>query len=685
MRSGVRLALALAAGVAAWADSPPAGSKVCAGCHAQIWQAYQRTGMARSFYTPDPAHTIEDYGRRNFYNHAASGIRYEMIHLRDAAGDHYFQRQSTIGFHGEEANVLNSSIDFVMGSGNHARTYLHRTVRGTLQQLPLSWYAENGGEWAMSPGYDRPDHQGVQREVTYDCIFCHNAYPGIPASSGPRAGPVFSSIPQGIDCQRCHGGGEKHVALARAGAHIEQIRSAILNPSRLSSERQMEVCAQCHLETTSSPLPGSMVRYERGPFSYRPGEPLDDFMLHFDHAPGTGRDDKFEISGSVYRLRQSQCFRKSNGALGCTTCHDPHNALSGADAARHYASVCRKCHAAAFDRQIASGAHTSSSDCVGCHMPKRRTDDVVHVVMTDHLIQRHKPAVDLLAARPEVPVDGNPYRGEVVRYDLAPHSARRPGDELYLAIAQVSQQSNLSAGIARLEAAIVHDRPTDTEYDLQLADALANARRFADAAPVYKRAIDRDPHSAAAPERMALCLSQLGNAAGAETAMKRAVEIAPNATRWVLLGEIRAQGGKLPEALKAFETAIKLDPQMPDAFATAGAIAFELGDTAHAETALRRAILLHPNHPAAHNNLGNLLAESNRFEEARFHFEAALHIQPDYAGARYDYALALIRVRKFDEARAQLESILKRGDSPASGSGTTIRERARSLIEQMPK
>ena len=84
---------------------------------------------------------------------------------------------------------------------------------------------------------------------------------------------------------------------------------------------------QCHLETTSSPLPASIVRYERGPFSYRPGEPLTDFILHFDHAPGTGHGDKFEITGSVYRLRQSECFRKSDGVLTCTTCHNPHDAL----------------------------------------------------------------------------------------------------------------------------------------------------------------------------------------------------------------------------------------------------------------------------------------------------------------------------------------------------------------------
>jgi len=638
--------------------------------------------MARSFYRPGPTNTVEDYGQRNSYDHPASGIRYAMIHVHDSAGDRYWQRQSTSGFHGETANVLENPIDFVMGSGNHARTYLHRSARGTLQELPLSWYAEGSGHWAMSPGYDRADHQGFQRNITYDCMFCHNAYPEIPAGSGPRSEPVFLSLPEGIDCQRCHGDGEKHVALARGGASAGEIRAAMLNPSRLSPDRQLEICAQCHLETTSAPLPGSIVRYERGPFSYRPGEPLDGFMLHFDHAPGSGHEGKFEIVGSVYRLQQSQCFRKSNGALTCTTCHDPHNTLRGETAARHYASVCRQCHRAALDQAIAAGQHTQSGDCTGCHMPKRRTEDVVHVAMTDHLIQRRKPSGDLLAARSEIPADAHPYRGPVLRYDLA-SPAPRPEDQLYLAIAQVSEQSNLSGGIPQLETAIREFRPPNAEYDLQMGDALSSAGRFADAVAPYNEAVKRDPKSPAAYERLALALSQTGNVSGAEAALNRALELAPNPARWVLLGEVLAQEGKLNGAVEACETAAKLDPQMPDAFSIAGAIRFEAGNGEEAERALRRAILLHPNHAPAHNNLGNLLAESKRFDEAQFHFETALRIRPDYAGARYNFALMLIRVRKLNEARVQLESILKRKNSQSSAADSAVREEARKLIERL--
>ena len=640
-------------------------SRVCAGCHRAVWETYRRTGMARSFYRPAPDNTVEDYAHKNTFYHQASDTHFEMIHLPanhgpGGRGDRYFQRQSTIDFDGKQTNVVEHEIDSVLGSGNHARTYLHRTAKGGLDELPLGWYAENGGAWGMNPGYDRPDHQGFQRNITYDCMFCHNGYPEIPpGDTGPRSAPIFSSVPEGIDCQRCHGDGERHISLARGqGAGVDQVRGAIVNPSRLTPERQMEVCMQCHLETTSSPLPASIVRYERGPFSYRPGEPLTDFILHFDHAPGTGHSDKFEITGSVYRLRQSECFRKSNGALTCTTCHNPHDALQGEEAARQYTSACRQCHGAALDRLVNSGAHTASTDCTGCHMPKRRTGDVVHAVMTDHLIQRRKPPGDLLAPVAERRVDANPYRGEVTAYYPLP-PATRPPDEIYLAIAQVTEQSNLTAGIARLQAAIDKHRPERAEYYLQLGDAFSNAGRFEEAVPAYEDALRREPKSAAAMERLALCLSSLKQYSRAESRLNQALDLAPNAATWIQLGMVRLQQGKAPDASAAFEKAIELDPEMPDAYNTAGAIWFEIGDTARAETELRHAIRLQPNSAPAHDNLGNLLSASDRFEEARFHFEAALRFKENYNGARYNYALALAKVHRLDEAQTQVEAILR--------------------------
>src|SRR5436190_147663 len=140
--------------------------------------------------------------------------------------------------------VMEKQIDFVMGSGNHARAYLNRTVRNALVELPLAWYAENGGYWSMNPGYDLPDHEGFRRKIAYDCMFCHNGYPKIPAGHDrPFAESVYlDPLPEGIDCQRCHGPGRKHAELAKtARAKPDEIRKAIVNPARLSADRREEV------------------------------------------------------------------------------------------------------------------------------------------------------------------------------------------------------------------------------------------------------------------------------------------------------------------------------------------------------------------------------------------------------------------------------------------------------------
>ena len=112
-----------------------------------MWETYRLTGMARSFYRPSPANTVEDYSDKNTFYHQASDSYFSMLQ-RDGK---YYQRRYQIDFAGKQVNVMEKQIDFIMGSGNHARTYLHRTERNTLVELPLGWYAEKGGYWANEP------------------------------------------------------------------------------------------------------------------------------------------------------------------------------------------------------------------------------------------------------------------------------------------------------------------------------------------------------------------------------------------------------------------------------------------------------------------------------------------------------------------------------------------------------
>ena len=640
---------------------------VCAGCHVNIWETYRRTGMGRSFYRAALNNTIGENQKNITFYHKASDSYFTMFE-RDGR---FYQRRYQTGFDGKETNSVEKEINSVLGSGNHARAYLHRTSRNTLVELPLAWYAEKGGSWAMNPGYDRPDHPGFSRLITNSCMFCHNGIPEAP-SGGSEAGAeaVFPErMPEGIDCQRCHGPGSQHVQLAESsGAKPEAIRKAIVNPAKLSPERQMEVCMQCHLETTSFRLPNAIVRYEREPFSYKPGEPLGDFMVHFDQAPGKADEDRFEIASSAYRLRRSACFLKSEGALRCTTCHNPHEIPRGQEAAQHYTQVCRQCHAAALTQLIASGKHTSSADCIGCHMPKRRTDDVVHVAMTDHYIQRLKPARDLLAQLTERrETEDNSYRGAVVLY-YPPKLPKDADRELYLAVAQVSQKSNLNQGIPALSAAIEEYRPEHMEYYLHLADAWSSNGHLEKALPLYEEAVRRKPNSLVALRKLALSLRASGQPARAVEIAKRALEVAPmDATTWHELGLDYLDQGSKSDAIAAFQKAIDLDQDMPEAHNSLGGVWLEGGDLLRAEPAFREAIRIQPDYAEAHSNLGNMLSAAGHFEEARYHFEVALRLKPNYTAARYNYGIALARVKRFEEAQRQIEQLLRADPGHAEG------------------
>ena len=630
--------------------------KLCAGCHAAQWETFRQTGMGRSFYSATPANMADHFTSGASFYHKASDRYYQMLRR----GDRFFQRRYQKALDGSETNVVEAPIDYVMGSGNHARTYLHRTEQNRLVQLPVTWYPEKAGTFAMSPGYDRADHFDFRRKIAYDCFFCHNAYPALPAGSDRAdADPTYpAQLPEGIDCQRCHGPGSAHVDAAQHQRPAAEIRQAIVNPARLPADRQLEVCLQCHLETTSFVLPASIQRYERGSFSYRPGEPLANFMLHFDHAKGTGHDDKFEIVSAAYRLRQSVCFQSSGGALVCTTCHNPHRAPRGEQAIAQYTAACLKCHQQKLRELVDAGRHPGQANCVSCHMPKRRTEDVIHAAMTDHRILRRQPARDLLAPLAERhDVEGS-YRGEVVLYypPSLPASADR---DLYVAVAQVAQKSNLEAGIPQLEAALHAHQPDRPEFAIALAEALSTAGHRDQAIAAYRDALKIDPHSLSALRSLGAALAKAGDLQGAVTALEQARAASRDAATLHELGLAYRDLGRPADAVSALEEAIRLDPDLPEIRNSLGNLLLESGDPGKAEQALREAIRSQPDFAAAHADLGNALAAKGDLAEAERQYHLAIQLDPANAVARYGYGAALASRGRFDEAQKQIEQAVK--------------------------
>jgi predicted CXXCH cytochrome family protein len=627
----------------------------CAECHREIAESYARTAMARTFSAVRSENDFPELKRGAFHHDVSE--EFFTVYARD--GSPYIQRHQA-GFDGAATNVFEARIDYRIGSGNHARSYISRTKSGDLIEFPITWYAENGGYRAMSPGYDRPDHAGFSRKIGYRCMSCHNGYIQTQSQSDAvEEGARFPDrLTEGIDCQRCHGPGGEHLEAARQGAPAERVRGSIINPARLPHDRQMEVCMQCHLETTSLKLPAALPRYGRGAFSYRPGEPLGDYILHFDRAPGSGQyrareqagasapsqsegEDRIEFVSAVYRLRKSACYLKSRGSLTCVSCHNPHEPSSAPAALRRYTEACQSCHQTAVQKLVEARRHPVSQDCASCHMPMRRPSDAIHTSVTDHFIQS-RPAADPTGTLIEKH-DGNtpPYRGRVSLY--YPARIEKPAEkELYLALAQVKHDANLDQGLRELEAAIARHVPARSEFYFELAEAHRRAGNLQKAITFYEQSCARPPADWRHFYRLGTALTVTGQAERAAAALERALALAPKEPSVLeAIANLLSRQGKAREAVATLRAALDLDAESAGLHANLGARLFQLNDVKGAEKSWREAVRLRPESTTMRLNLANLLASIGIFREAQYHFEAAIRIAPSFADAHLAYAIAL--------------------------------------------
>lgn len=583
----------------------------CASCHGEIYRSYQEVGMARSFYRPSAGRAIEDFAS-GFY-HPASRQHFRMLRQ----GDRLVFRRWQLDGEGREVNVFEQEVDWILGSGNHARTYLFRAPGGELYQLPVSWYAQEN-RWWMAPGYDRPDHEGVVRRVRRECMFCHNGYPDVPAGSDAydAAQTYPQELPEGTGCQRCHGPGAEHLRRASGGVESQpEIRAAIVNPGKLAPERRDDVCYGCHLQPAVA-LPG-VRRFGRGDYSFRPGEALTDYLVPVDVTEeGKAPGERFEINHHAYRLRQSLCFAKSAGKLSCLTCHDPHRKVQPAERAAHYRAACLTCHQMEDCKLDATSAGTAEGiardDCSTCHMPKRRPQDVVHTVMTDHRIGR-RPAGDLLAPLAEA----DPELTGVSLYfpDRSPPGAE---GELFRALS-VARTGASGPGTDRVAALLAKDARHPTAW-LELGQSQLQLRRFAEAEATLSRVLAGNPDHPLALDWLAIARASQGRTEDGVALLRRALaQPGPGRTESRFnLARLLAGLGQRQEALALLSQALAERPNFAAAWYHKGNALAQLEDSAAAVECYRRALAVDPAYTPAYLALGRaLLARGERSEALR--------------------------------------------------------------------
>jgi hypothetical protein len=322
------------------------GDDKCRSCHQDKVESFHQTAHYLTSRLPD-RNSIRGSFRQDANVLKTSNP--DLFFRMEAKDDGFFQT----AIQGEPPYTTSRSERFglVVGSGGKGQTFLF--WKGDLLfQLPVSYWNEVG--WVNSPGY-RDGVAYFDRPVIARCLECHGTY--FESLAPPANRYRETGFVTGITCEKCHGPGRAHAELYASKASKVASDSRIVNPARLTRERQMDLCAWCHAGHGVPLLPA---------FSYVPGEPLDKYL----ELPQLAPDAAVDVHGSqVELLKKSRCFQSST--MTCLTCHDVH--LTQKDPVA-FSRHCLSCHKAESHPNM---TRLMSDNCIDCHMPKQLTNLIV--------------------------------------------------------------------------------------------------------------------------------------------------------------------------------------------------------------------------------------------------------------------------------------------------------------------
>lgn len=587
------------------------GMTACRGCHEDIYQSFMQTGMGQSFDTASRQKSAADFSPEHALVYDKNLNFYYKPFWR---GDSLFIMEYRLGVDSKDTvHQLVQRIDYIIGSGQHTNSHIFQ-VNNYFYQAPITYYTQKK-QWDLAPGFEEGANSRFSRLIQSECMTCHNGYPEFVANSQNK----FLRVKHGIDCERCHGPGSFHVAEKRAGKIVDTSKGpdySIVNPRRLSTELQNNVCMRCHLQGIT------VLNDDKTFFDFRPGMRLSEVMNTF-MPEYTGAEDKMIMASHVERMKKSPCYLVS-GKMSCITCHDPHVSVKFTPREK-YLNACQKCHTGATTKEPVCTESPVvrakvNDDCVTCHMPQNGSIDIPHVAVTDHYI-RKRPGPQGAGA------------GKITAFlGLKSYNNDNP-DDITVGRAYLEFYERYGGGTALIDSALLYlNRNRAGQKLLHDRDFIRAWYLQKEYGNIIQKADGFDPSAltdAWTAYRMGEAYFQTGQPERAFPFYKRAIQIWPFALDFQnKYGACLLALQRVPEAEKVFAFVLKENPRHPLANANMGFVQMQLRNRTEALAYLKKALNLNPDHEQTLINLAIWHHGAGEFKIARMYLLRAQKLNP---------------------------------------------------------
>lgn len=613
------------------------GMQMCRQCHQDKFETFSHTGMGMSFDKASPKKSSARFGSKEIVYDSFKDFYYHPYFQNDSLFVHEYRLKGKDTIHSRT-----EQINYIVGSGQHTNSHI-MNINGYLHQAPVTFYTQRA-QWDLPPGFENGNNSRFSRKIELECISCHNAYPQMVDGSENK----YTSVPNGIDCERCHGPGGQHVKEKMSGKTVDvtkEIDYTIVNPAKLPADLQLDVCQRCHIQGNAVLQPGKSF------FDFRPGMHLSSVMNVF-MPKYAGANEKHIMASHAERLKMSQCFLVTNAkhndtnpgnlfssqlSFTCITCHNPHVSVRVTDK-NVFNDKCKNCHGVTSPPPTAQeiGAKSCTEkpevrakvqdNCYGCHMPQNHTTDIPHVITTDHFIR--------IPLKEETVNDIRQFAGiTCINNPEPPQEAIAEG---YLSLYEKFTPNPLALDSAKKYL------PDNTQENVKRNFSL-----------LVRWAFLKNDY-----QKVLAYVQQYGNT---DDVLKK-VKF-NNAAAWTAyrIGESYLALNDDKNAFNYFSKAVNLEPYNFEFRNKLGALQLGIGKEKEAAENFLFIYKENPKYVPAINNLGYYyLSTEGNAEKAESFYQTALALDPDNEQAMLNMVGLYIFKKEFKAAKQTLESLLKK-------------------------